>query len=618
LKLNYNIRYKIVVYIMVLILIILIFRLYFLQVMSGELYSELAAESITREKTVAAPRGNIYDRNGKLLVRSVPVKAVAVQPHIVLKNDRAINILSDCLNIPYADIKKKMEDSKVSYIERIILKQDIDYATVIYIEENIDKLPGVEVVDVYLRQYNYGSLMSQLLGYIGEISKEKLSSEEYDYNYEGGDQVGWSGLEETYENILRGSKGKIVYEVDPLEIPVSILEEIKPISGSDLYLTIDIDLQKLVEEALYKTILEVRQKKIKDTDEYYNAPGGAVVVMSPENGQILAMASYPTYDPELFSGGISEEDWSYLNDPDNYYPFLNRAVISFPPGSIFKVITAYAGLSEEVISKESKFNCAGVWYGLGEDFPKYCWAKYGHGNLNIVGAIKNSCDIYFYQVGYGLFKKLDNSDELLQRYSKIFGLGSKTGVDLPDEEEGLVPDKEWKEDYFKNQVEESVWFPGDTVNMAIGQGDLLVTPLQMAQVFSILAEYGIKYEPHLVKEIRDNEEILFADNLSVEYQDLQLNKSYIEIIEEGLMEVVEPGGTAYGVFSDFPVDDIPVAAKTGTAEFYGRQDYAWFASYAPVDNPEYVIVAMIEEAGSGGSNVAPIAESIYRYLFNID
>jgi penicillin-binding protein 2 len=603
---------------MILILVILILRLYFLQVMSGELYSELAAESIAREKTIAAPRGNIYDRNGKLLVKSVPVKSVAVQPYIVSKNERAMEILSDCLDIPYSTIKEKMEESDVSYIERVVLKQDIDVATVIFLEENSDKLPGVEVIDIYLRQYSYGSLASHILGYIREISEEKLSSGEYDYNYEGGDQIGWGGLEETYENVLRGSKGKIVYEVDPMEIPVSILEEIEPIRGSDLYLTIDIELQKVAEEALYKSIMDVRQVKIKGTDEYYNAPGGAVVVLSPENGQILAMASYPTYDPGLFAGGISEEDWLNLNDPENYYPFLNRAVISFPPGSVFKIVTAYAGLGEDVITEETRFNCAGVWYGLGDNYPKYCWAEYGHGNLNIIGGIKNSCDVYFYQVGYGLYKKLGNSEELLQKYAKIFGFGSKTGVELPDEEEGLVPDTEWKKEYFKNQTGKSVWFPGDTVNMAIGQGDLLVTPLQMAQAFSILAEYGIKYEPHLVKEIKDNEEVLSAENLSEEYQDLQLNKNYISAIEDGLMEVVKPGGTAYGVFSDFPVKDIPIAAKTGTAEFYGRQDYAWFASYAPAGSPKYVIVAMIEEAGSGGSNVAPIAENIYRYLFNID
>ena len=613
---NTKIRFKIVLYLLLVVFIVLVLRLYFLQVMSGELYAELASESIAREKTVSAPRGNIYDRNGKLLVKSVPVKAVVVEPYTVSKNEDVIKALSGCLDMSYEEIKEKVEKSNVSYMDRIILKKDIDTATMIYLKENSSKFPGVEVVDVYLREYNFGFLASHLLGYTGEIDEDRLKSEIYANDYEGGDQIGLTGLEETYESVMKGKKGKIIYEVDPLGKPVSILEETVPISGNDLYLTIDIDLQRVVEKILYESILEVRQKKIKDTDEYYKVPGGAVVVLSPKNGQILAMASYPTFNPELFVGGISLDNWDYLNDPENYYPLINRAVMSFPPGSSIKIVPAYAGLAEDIISERGRLNCAGVWLGLGKDFPKSCWSS--HGSLDIRGAIKNSCDIYFYQVGYGLFTKNNNMEELLQKYLRIFGFGSLTGIDLSNEDEGLVPDKEWKKDYFKDQAGYSVWFPGDTVNMTIGQGDLLVTPLQMAQAFSILANRGIEYSPHLIKEIRDSEGNLFPDSSIQEYQDLKLNEYFIEIIEDGLVQVVSQGGTAAGVFRDFPLDIIPVAGKTGTAEFYGRQDYAWFASYAPVGNPEYVIVAMLEEAGSGGSNVAPIIEEIYRYLFNID
>ena len=613
---NTKIRFKIVLYLLLVVFIVLVLRLYFLQVMSGELYAELASESIARQKTVSAPRGNIYDRNGKLLVKSVPVKAVVVEPYTVSKNEDVIKALSGCLDMSYEEIKEKVEKSNVSYMDRIILKQDIDTATMIYLKENSSKFPGVEVVDVYLREYNFGFLASHLLGYTGEIDEDRLKSEIYANDYEGGDQIGLTGLEETYESVMKGKKGKIIYEVDPLGKPVSILEETVPISGNDLYLTIDIDLQRVVEKILYESILEVRQKKIKDTDEYYKVPGGAVVVLSPKNGQILAMASYPTFNPELFVGGISLDNWDYLNDPENYYPLINRAVMSFPPGSSIKIVPAYAGLAEDIISERGRLNCAGVWLGLGKDFPKSCWSS--HGSLDIRGAIKNSCDIYFYQVGYGLFTKNNNMEELLQKYLRIFGFGSLTGIDLSNEDEGLVPDKEWKKDYFKDQAGYSVWFPGDTVNMTIGQGDLLVTPLQMAQAFSILANRGIEYSPHLIKEIRDSEGNLFPDSSIQEYQDLKLNEYFIEIIEDGLVQVVSQGGTAAGVFRDFPLDIIPVAGKTGTAEFYGRQDYAWFASYAPVGNPEYVIVAMLEEAGSGGSNVAPIIEEIYRYLFNID
>ena len=616
--LNIKTRFRIIFYLLIIMSVVMILRLYFLQIMSGGLYAELAAQNITREKTIPASRGDIYDRNGKLLVKSIPVKAVAVQPYVILENEEVIEILSDCLGIPYNRIKTKIEKSNVSYIERVIIKQDINAAEMIYIEENSSKLPGVEIIDVYLRQYNYGTLASHLLGYIKEIDEEELKSEEYKYNYEGGDQIGATGVEKTYESILRGRKGKIVYEVDPLGRPVNILEETKPVKGSDLYLTIDIDLQRITEEILYQSILEVKQKKISRTDEYYNVPGGAVVILSPGDGQILALASYPTYNPELFTGGISTENWDYLNDPENYYPLLNRAVRSFPAGSVIKIVPAYAGLAEGIISEKSRLNCAGTWLMLGKDYPKDCWLKSGHGSLDLAGAIKNSCDIYFYNVGYGLFSKYNNTEELLQKYYRIFGFGSLTGSALPDEDAGLVPDKEWKKDYFKDQKEYSVWFPGDTVNMVIGQGDLLATPLQMAQAFSIIVNRGIKYGPHLGKEIRDSEGIIFTDDSAMDYEDLNLNENFIEAIEKGLVEVIKPGGTGYGAFIDFPLDSIPVAGKTGTAEFFGKQDYAWFASYAPVDNPEYVIVAMFEEGGSGGSNVAPLVKKIYKYLFNVD
>jgi len=618
LGLNIKIRFKIILYLLAIIALVLMLRLYFLQVMSGELYAEMASENISREKTVLAPRGNIYDRNGKLLVKSIPVKAVAIEPLIVSENEDVMRTLSEYLNIPYEDIREKVEQSNLSYIDRLILKTDINTPTMIYLKENSSKLPGVEVIDLYLREYNFGFLASHLMGYTGEIDKERLKSERYAMDYEGGDQIGLTGLEEAYENLLKGKKGKIIYEVDPLGRPVSILEETYPISGSDLYLTIDIDLQRFVEEALYQSILEVRQKKIRGTDEYYKVPGGAVVVLDSRNGQILAMASYPTYNPELFVGGISIEDYAELEDPENHFPLLNRAVMSFPPGSAIKIVPAYAGLAEGIISERGRLYCAGAWTGLGENFIKYCWQRGGHGSLDIRGAIKNSCDIYFYQVGYGLLLKNDNMEELLQKYLRTFGFGSATGIDLPNEDAGLVPDKEWKKDYFKDQPGYDVWFPGDTVNMAIGQGDLLVTPLQLAQAYSILANRGLEYQPYLVKEIRDSEGNLFLDSSEDEYQDLNLDEYFIEIIEDGMVQVVSPGGTAAGTFWDFPLNEIPIAGKTGTAEFFGKQDYAWFASYAPVGNPQYVVAAMFEEAGSGGSNVAPMIEKIYRYLFNIE
>ncbi|MCJ7665706.1 MAG: penicillin-binding protein 2 [Actinobacteria bacterium] len=611
-------RLRIIIYIVLMLLAALLLRLYFLQVISGELYAEMASESIAREKFTAAPRGNIYDRNGKLLVRSIPVAAVAVEPNILLSNDRAIELLGGYLDMDNGEIRQKLENADVSYLERVLLKTGIDKPVIIAIKENMDRLPGVEIVDIYLREYEYGVLASHILGYTGEIDKEKLASKQYGDYYSGGDQIGLTGLEEYYENMLRGEKGSIIYEVDPLGRPVSIRQEIPAKSGNDLYLTIDIDLQKVTEEALHNGIMEIREKTLTNSKEHYNVPGGAVVVLNAKNGEVLSMASFPTNDPGVFSGGISSKDWTYLNDPANYYPLNNRAVMSYAPGSVFKVITAYAGLQENVISEFGRVSCAGIWYGLGPDFPKFCWNKSGHGSLEIRGAIKNSCDSYFYEVGYRLLVKLKNTGELLQKYARDFGFGKITGIDLPFEDKGRVPDSEWKKEYFKDRVEYSVWFPGDTVNMAIGQGDLLVTPIQMAMVYSTVANRGMQYEPHLVKEIRDPLGELFIESTMVNWKEIDLNENYLEIMEDGFGMVTSPGGTAAYTFRNFPISEIPIAGKTSTAEVSGKQDYAWFASYGPIGNPEYVIVVMLEEAGGGGSNASPIAEKIYRYLFGLD
>ncbi|MBN1299100.1 MAG: penicillin-binding protein 2 [Actinobacteria bacterium] len=610
-------RFKVIIYFLLILAIVLTVRLYFLQIMSGEIYAQEASENILRSVNVAAPRGNIYDRNGKLLVRSIPVPAVSVDPRVVAGNEETMKILAEKLNMSIFKIKEKIQKSNISYLERIILKQNIDYRTMIYFKENSAMLPGVEIINVFLREYEYGSLASHILGYTGEIDEEKLKLSQYSVGYEGGDQIGLTGVELVYEQLLRGNKGKITYEVDPLGRPKSIVEEKAYICGNDLYLTIDIDIQREIEEILAESILQIREKKITGTDENYLAPGGSIVVLDPDKDEIIAMASYPTYDPSVFTGGISAKAWAYLNDAQNHFPLNNRAVMGYAPGSVFKLVTAYAGLSEDIINTGRHINCAGTWYGLGQDFPKSCWLKSGHGAENIFDAIKNSCDIFFYQVGYELFLKNNNLDELMQKYSRIFGFGQKTGIDISSEDAGIIPDREWKKEYFKGQTGKNIWFPGDTVNMSIGQGDILVSPLQMAQAYSILINRGVKHIPHVGMEIKTPSGDVMVDLGESEPQNLNLNSTYLEIIEKGMLQVVSQG-TAAGRFFGFPLSEIPVAGKTGTAEVAGKQDSAWFVCYAPVNNPEYIVVVMIEQAGGGSSSAGPVAREVLDYLFGLD
>ena len=615
-KANTNKRIIFIGYLVIVFIVVLILRLYFLQVMSGEIYAEAASQNITRTRSTAAPRGNIYDRNGKILIESVPTTAVAVDPYTVLKREDVLSILSLKLGISYYSLKEKLEKTKTTYIDRIIIKQNIDKDTLVYLKENSQDLPGVEIVNIFLRKYNYGYLASHILGYTGEIDEEKLKLEENKAGYEGGDQIGLTGVEEQYEDILNGIKGKIVYEVDPLGRPTNIVEQTDYISGNNIFLTIDIELQKYVEETLATQLETIREKKVGKTDENYNAGGGAVVVLDAKTGEILSMASYPTYDPSVFIGGISTLNWQQLNDPAKKYPLNNRAIMGFPPGSVFKIAPAYASLNEGIVNPNSAIFCAGTWYGLGTDYPKTCWNKSGHGGLNILGGLQNSCDTFFYEVSFRLFLKDKNSDELLQKYSKLFGFGDVTGIDLPNETTGVIPDKAWKKEWFKNDKANSIWFPGDTVNMGIGQGDVLVSPLQLAYAYMTLANRGKQYTPHVLKEIKDeNGENIIVTGLN-EYNNIELNQEYVNLIEKGL-DLVTKQGTGSAAFRIFPLDKIPVAGKTGTAEFAGHQDYAWFASYAPTTNPQYVVAVMLEESGGGGSNAAPIAEKIYEYLYHI-
>jgi len=600
------VRIKILATLVAIMLSVLTVRLLFLQVIKGDSFKMMAEENRIRAINITAPRGKIYDRNHGLLINNRLAMALTIMPKS-FKNKRLLKRLSKLLGMPVNEIDKQISSKRSNPLKPKVVKRDISNELVAYIKEHQDKFPGIEIISEPIRDYPNKNLAAHVLGYLGEISDKEIElSKNKDYDL--GDLIGKSGVEKEYENILRGSKGIEYIEVDAANRPIRTIKREEPDPGNNLILTIDKKIQASAESALTNAIEHAKKGKFK------HAAAGAIVVMDPNNGEILAMASRPSYDPEIFIGGISNKQWNDLNSKSSLYPLNNRALMSsYPTGSTFKVVTALAGLANGIINPVTTFVCAGRWNGWGNGWTKWGWKRSGHGKVNLTRALTVSCDVYFYELSYRMYKK-DN--EALQYWARKLGLGSRTGIDLPSETRGRVPDKKWKKAFNKSWPENQTWFPGDTVNMAIGQGDVLLSPLQLANVYSTIVKDGVDYQPHIVKQILTTDGKVAADISPKVKNTLQLPAGYFEDIKNGLKKVTtSPEGTASSVFRNFP---IPVGGKTGTSEVAGKDDFAFFAAYAPADDPKYVIAVVVEQGGHGGSTAAPAVRQILGDIYNID
>lgn len=579
---------------------VLLSRLWFLQVVAGDEFARKAEENRVQLISVDAPRGSIIDRNGEILVNNRPSLAVVLLSEASETQGKVISRLSRILGMSVQQIEEKLRREKSGPFAPRVIKRDVDEQIITFIKERQADFPGVKIAVESVRQYPDTTLAAHALGYLGEISEEELKKPEYQ-PHTLGDIIGKSGLERQFESFLRGKKGEQRLEVNATGQPLRILSEKNPTPGHNLILTLDKTIQKATEVGLEEAIKNARRQK------YKKAAAGAAVVMDPRNGEVLALASYPTYDPRLFLGGITTKDWQALNDRTSNYPLYNRAIMSaYPPASTFKPLTGLAALAEGITTPKTRYLCLGRWSKMGERWVKYCWKRSGHGNLNFNWGVIWSCDIVFYEIGYKFYKA---GGEKLQEWSRQFGLGSPTGIDLPSETGGRVPDKVWK-----RQRQNQPWVPGDTVNMAIGQGDLLMTPLQLANVYSVIANGGTLFKPIIVKKVLTYNGEMVQEFKSEELRKLPLPPAAIKIMQQNLEKVITVG-TAASAFANFPV---PVAGKTGTAQVLGKDDYAWFASYAPAGNPQYVVVVVVEQGGYGGSTAAPAARQILGNIFKVD
>ena len=554
------------------------------------IFRELTAGNLVHFTPRAPSRANIYDRNGLGLAVEGTMVTVGVVPGQIEDEGTLLAELSRVLGLDKAAIQAKYADARPDWFVPIadisVEQSQAHYAT-------LSAIPGVAFREKTVRAYN--GIAPHVVGYLGAIPAEELSKWQ-ELGYSGDELVGRSGLERWGEPYLAGGRGGTLSVVTPQGDVIAVLKDRPAVASRSVYSTLDRELQRKVEELLGQR-------------------PGAVVVMDPRNGQILAMASYPRFDPNLFVGGISEERWQALiNDPGR--PLLNRATQgTYPPGSVFKIVTLAAAMEGLGLTRQFTFNCTGWWTGLGPEWGKPCWLRSGHGVIDLVTALTASCDYSFYEMGL----MLDGMDPLLlPDYARAFGLGAPTGLDGFDESPGLVPDNDWK-----LQTLGEGWAPGDSVNLAIGQGYLLVTPLQVARMMAAVANGGTLYRPQLALKVAagpDSPELIVEPEAMGQ---LPISEDTLAAIQEGLAGVTTSRrGTATHVFAGFP---IPVAGKTGTAqvaelesEQQGTEPHSWFAAYAPVNDPQVVVVAIVEHAGEGSRTAAPLVRQVLAAYFGIE
>jgi penicillin-binding protein 2 len=586
--------------VVVAVLGLLLLRLWTMQVLHGSEFASLAEQNRVREVTTVAPRGRILDRNGRELVTNRATMAVVVQAS-ARDNKEMLGRLSSLLNMPVSDIEARVSSVKEAALAPRVVAIDVPFAAVAYISEHSREFPGVEVQTRAVRVYPQGALAAHVLGYTGEISDADMTSSEF-AGYAMGDMVGKAGAERQFEKALQGDRGREIIEVDAAGRPRKVIERLEPVIGRDVVLTIDSKVQAITESALQQAMTDAHKEK------FPKARAGAAVAIDVRTGEVISMASLPSYDPTLFLGGISNKAWRSLTSTGSEYPLTNRAIMAqYPAASTFKAVTGLAGLEYGMTTAGSTYNCQGRWTGMGAQWKKWCWKHTGHGLETFVGGIRDSCDTVFYEIGYKFYK---DHGEKLQKFARKMGFGKATGIDLPGEARGRVPDAKWKRAYNENYPEYQQWLPGDTVNMAIGQGDLLVTPLQLAQAYAGIANDGKIMRPHVLKQV------LGSDGKPVVTQKPQVavntgvSAGNLRTMRSALVAVTQTG-TGKGAFAGFPIN---VAGKTGTAQVAGRDDYAWFVGFAPAENPKYCVVVAVEQGGHGGSVAGPAARQILGAL----
>lgn len=574
----------------VCILLVLLGRMAYLQLFKGDFYGEQADGNRLRRTKVTAPRGIFYDRDGVELVNNLPGYVVALRRQNNPYDEELLRALSDIIDMPVAEMRKKLEENSDSY-EPTRLKSNITPEMLTKLEEKKRELPGVMIEIQPVRNYLFKELGVHAIGYVGEVSQYDITQGSYK-NMPVGSVVGKFGLEKTYDRYVRGIDGSYDEEVDVAGNVVKQLGQIDPVPGKSLQLTIDKDLQQVMENAVDDHLAYLRSSGI--------APGAraaAIVALDPKTGAVRAMVSRPAFDPNLFVHGISEKDWNIINNDPNY-PMTNKVIGGeYPPGSPFKIITGAAALElGKVTPDELIFDSGRHWL---IDMRNAGGEALGW--LNFHEALRKSDNVYFYEMGNRL--GIDN----IVTFAKKFGIGSPTGIELEGELSGLLPTPENKKKAFPGET----WMLGDTFNAAIGQGINLATPLQLAMVMSCVAADGVYHPPYLVENLLNNDGSIYQKVEHKPARDIGVSINTLRLIQKALEGVAEEGGTA-AYFANLPRQ---IAAKTGTAENPHGQDHGLFVAYGPVEDPEIVIACIVEQGSFGTLAAGPIVYKVFEEWF---